>query len=357
MFLNILLACANISKGTPRLLQIHADNSPCTPTPLSRVNPSGIICWGDHLLPSPGQCVPGAGERQARHPWREEAAGSTACLTANLGLGGFCHHASCESLFLCFHLSGSSVVSCLQSLQCHGGYILWEGEEKVLPRAPGPFHPSPNLSHGSAGSAGAGSCHSVLCAAAPEQSLPMAHRCGLKGVPVHDVLLLAWDLPVGTLVPVPVRADSGLVPQVHDWTEDESSNQGLLVTVQGLGGSPLDPPPLQFASGRSHHESKKPMLVLFTDDGRRGASLPTAGFPGGSHTPGTTPSVPTSLSQEVLPTCGLCKSKSPSLAGGTGSLFSGAARSGLLPACRCEAGFEFGRETEAVTSWWLCLGW
>ncbi|KAF2978777.1 hypothetical protein EK904_009329 [Melospiza melodia maxima] len=35
----------------------------------------------------------------------------------------------------------------------------------------------------------------------------------------------------------------------------------------------------QFASGRGHHESKKPMLVLFTDDGRRGASLPTAGFP------------------------------------------------------------------------------
>ncbi|NWX24593.1 BMP2B protein, partial [Aegotheles bennettii] len=70
---------------------------------------------------------------------------------------------------------------------------------------------------------------------------------------------------------------------VRDWTADESSNQGLLVTVQGLGGSPLDPPPLQFASSRDHHESKKPMLVLFTDDGRRGASLPTAGFPGGSH--------------------------------------------------------------------------
>ncbi|NWY56137.1 BMP2 protein, partial [Chionis minor] len=69
---------------------------------------------------------------------------------------------------------------------------------------------------------------------------------------------------------------------VRDWTEDESSNQGLLVTVQGPGGSSLDPPPLQFASGRDHHESKKPMLVLFTDDGRRGASLPMAGFPGGS---------------------------------------------------------------------------
>ncbi|KAM6235881.1 bone morphogenetic protein 2-B-like [Porphyrio hochstetteri] len=66
---------------------------------------------------------------------------------------------------------------------------------------------------------------------------------------------------------------------VRDWVEDESSNQGLLVVVQDLGGSPLDPPPLQFASGRDHHESRKPMLVLFTDDGRRGASLPVAGFP------------------------------------------------------------------------------
>ncbi|NXN26443.1 BMP2 protein, partial [Nycticryphes semicollaris] len=72
---------------------------------------------------------------------------------------------------------------------------------------------------------------------------------------------------------------------VRDWVEDESSNQGLLVTVQGPGGSPLDPPPLQFASGEDHHESKKPMLVLFTDDGRRGASLPMTGFPGGSCLP------------------------------------------------------------------------
>ncbi|XP_025924752.1 bone morphogenetic protein 2-like [Apteryx rowi] len=65
---------------------------------------------------------------------------------------------------------------------------------------------------------------------------------------------------------------------VRDWMEDESSNQGLLVVVHSLGGGPLDPPVVQFASGRDHHESKKPMLVLFTDDGRRGASLPTAGF-------------------------------------------------------------------------------
>ncbi|XP_077192358.1 bone morphogenetic protein 2-like [Paroedura picta] len=65
---------------------------------------------------------------------------------------------------------------------------------------------------------------------------------------------------------------------VRDWTEEGSSNQGLLVVVQGLGGAGLDPGAVQFASGRDHHESKKPMLVLFTDDGRRGAALPTLPF-------------------------------------------------------------------------------
>ncbi|XP_060089064.1 bone morphogenetic protein 2-like [Heteronotia binoei] len=65
---------------------------------------------------------------------------------------------------------------------------------------------------------------------------------------------------------------------VRDWTEEESSNHGLLVTVQGLGGAVLEPGAVQFASGRDHHESKKPMLVLFTDDGRRGAALPTSPF-------------------------------------------------------------------------------
>ncbi|XP_042685296.1 bone morphogenetic protein 2-like isoform X1 [Centrocercus urophasianus] len=66
---------------------------------------------------------------------------------------------------------------------------------------------------------------------------------------------------------------------VRDWTQDESSNRGLLVTVHSLGGSTLEAPAVQFASSGDHHESKKPMLVLFTDDGRRGASLPMAGVP------------------------------------------------------------------------------
>ncbi|XP_070591665.1 bone morphogenetic protein 2-like [Erythrolamprus reginae] len=66
---------------------------------------------------------------------------------------------------------------------------------------------------------------------------------------------------------------------VRDWVSEESSNQGLLVTVQGLGGAALDPHAVQFASGRDHHTSKKPMLVLFTDDGRRAPALPSGGFP------------------------------------------------------------------------------
>lgn len=73
--------------------------------------------------------------------------------------------------------------------------------------------------------------------------------------------------------------------QVRDWTEEESSNQGLLVTVQGLGGGLMDPKAVQFASGRNHHESKKPMLVLFTDDGRRGAVLPTNTYLGEEESP------------------------------------------------------------------------
>ncbi|XP_073444774.1 bone morphogenetic protein 2-like [Dendrobates tinctorius] len=56
---------------------------------------------------------------------------------------------------------------------------------------------------------------------------------------------------------------------VRAWN-DESHNQGLLVTVRNLGGEQADSNIIHFASGRDHHESKQPMLVLFTDDGRRG---------------------------------------------------------------------------------------
>ncbi|XP_075046421.1 bone morphogenetic protein 2-like [Mixophyes fleayi] len=56
---------------------------------------------------------------------------------------------------------------------------------------------------------------------------------------------------------------------VRAWN-DESHNQGILVTVRYLGGGQADTNVIRFASGKDHHESKQPMLVLFTDDGRRG---------------------------------------------------------------------------------------
>ncbi|XP_062378172.1 anti-dorsalizing morphogenic protein [Sardina pilchardus] len=59
---------------------------------------------------------------------------------------------------------------------------------------------------------------------------------------------------------------------VRSWMSDKSSNLGLLVTVKTLAGSQMDSSVLRFASGRDHHHSKQPMLVLFTDDGRRTAS-------------------------------------------------------------------------------------
>ncbi|KAJ3594777.1 hypothetical protein NHX12_004084 [Muraenolepis orangiensis] len=60
---------------------------------------------------------------------------------------------------------------------------------------------------------------------------------------------------------------------VRLWMADEGSNQGLQVVVKTLGGSQVDHRMVRFASGRSHHQSKQPMLVVFTDDGRRSAAL------------------------------------------------------------------------------------
>ncbi|XP_030631769.1 anti-dorsalizing morphogenic protein [Chanos chanos] len=60
---------------------------------------------------------------------------------------------------------------------------------------------------------------------------------------------------------------------VRSWLMNEGSNLGLLVTVRTLSGSQMDVKTVRFASGRHHHHSKQPMLVLFTDDGRRTTSL------------------------------------------------------------------------------------
>ncbi|CAN9502736.1 unnamed protein product [Ophioblennius macclurei] len=56
---------------------------------------------------------------------------------------------------------------------------------------------------------------------------------------------------------------------VSSWMMDEGGNINLQVVVQNLGGGHMDKKLVRFASGRSHHQSKQPMMVLFTDDGRR----------------------------------------------------------------------------------------
>uniref|UniRef100_A0A672HHM6 Bone morphogenetic protein 2-like n=1 Tax=Salarias fasciatus TaxID=181472 RepID=A0A672HHM6_SALFA len=76
---------------------------------------------------------------------------------------------------------------------------------------------------------------------------------------------------------------------VSSWMMDEGGNIALLVVVQNLAGGPMDKKLVRFASGRSHHQSKQPMMVLFTDDGRRStiqknlndtaSSLPQAASP------------------------------------------------------------------------------
>lgn len=65
--------------------------------------------------------------------------------------------------------------------------------------------------------------------------------------------------------------------KVRSWMSDDGSNLGLHMVVRTLGGSQVDQKLLRFASGRNHHQSKQPMLVLFTDDGRQSATLGSVG--------------------------------------------------------------------------------
>ncbi|TRY55182.1 hypothetical protein DNTS_032665, partial [Danionella cerebrum] len=60
---------------------------------------------------------------------------------------------------------------------------------------------------------------------------------------------------------------------VRSWMSDEGSNLGLLVSVRTLAGFQMDLKTVRFASGRNHHHSKQPMLVLFTDDERRATAI------------------------------------------------------------------------------------
>ncbi|CAM9267055.1 unnamed protein product, partial [Lampetra planeri] len=72
---------------------------------------------------------------------------------------------------------------------------------------------------------------------------------------------------------------------VQSWVSDRSSNHGLLVTVDNLshghaerGDGPAGRPPwpdrgdtLKFVSGKDRQAGREPMLVVFSDDGRRSA--------------------------------------------------------------------------------------
>ncbi|XP_067824307.1 anti-dorsalizing morphogenic protein [Heptranchias perlo] len=79
-------------------------------------------------------------------------------------------------------------------------------------------------------------------------------------LPVHDS---TWEVFTITRV-------------VYAWTQDKECNKGLLVIVRTLAGHQLNNHIVRFATGRDHHSSKQPMLVLFTDDGRRGTGTSTS---------------------------------------------------------------------------------
>ncbi|XP_061587394.1 anti-dorsalizing morphogenic protein [Cololabis saira] len=62
---------------------------------------------------------------------------------------------------------------------------------------------------------------------------------------------------------------------VRSWMMEEGINLRLQVVIRTLGGSQMELKLIRFASGRHHHQSKQPMLVLFTDDGRHPTALET----------------------------------------------------------------------------------
>nr|XP_057917900.1 anti-dorsalizing morphogenic protein [Doryrhamphus excisus] len=94
-----------------------------------------------------------------------------------------------------------------------------------------------------------------------------------KGNKTHERKLMSSRL-------IPVHSTGWevftITQAVRSWMTDEGSNLGLHVVVRTLGGSQMDLKLIRFASGRNHHQSKQPMLVLFTDDGRRSAALENA---------------------------------------------------------------------------------
>lgn len=55
---------------------------------------------------------------------------------------------------------------------------------------------------------------------------------------------------------------------VEEWVNGSSQNNGFLVTTTSINGQHVNGSYVRFAQRREHHESKQPILVLYTDDGQ-----------------------------------------------------------------------------------------
>lgn len=99
------------------------------------------------------------------------------------------------------------------------------------------------------------------------------HSSGWEVFTITPAVSISSSLLVGACEHVLIAA----LLKVRSWMTEEGSNLRLHVVVQTLGGSQVDLKLIRFASGRHHHPSKQPMLVLFTDDGRQSATLESSG--------------------------------------------------------------------------------
>ena len=65
------------------------------------------------------------------------------------------------------------------------------------------------------------------------------------------------------------------IAAARSWLEDESTNHGILITVTTLTGEPIEDGIIRFAQRGKHHDTKQPILVMFTDDVTRKMSPKT----------------------------------------------------------------------------------
>ncbi len=56
------------------------------------------------------------------------------------------------------------------------------------------------------------------------------------------------------------------ISAAQNWLEDRSSNHGILISVTTLTGEPVEDGIIRFAQRGKHHDTKQPILVMFTDD-------------------------------------------------------------------------------------------